>query len=227
MARAARQPQRRRAGTDVGCLSSPGAAPRFVNVTIANLHFHTPSEHTLDGARPPGAALFLCSTPGLPCEPHVRPRAGRARRTGEHFAMESHLVTTLAQKDVPACPASSCIAVFGAFYRLGGADSGFLAQLTPYVNTSGVVRRPPRPGLAARRAAPGHSVQRGCPIPTITTSLHLRPWRRAGLPGAAGGQTDPAGAELPGQPHLRHILVRAPPPPASAPHDPESLRRAR
>ncbi len=54
--------------------------------------------------------------------------------------MESHLVTTLAQKDVPACPAAGCIAVFGAFYRLGGADSGFLAQLTPYVNTSGVVR---------------------------------------------------------------------------------------
>lgn len=39
------------AGTDVGCLSSPGAVPKYVNATIANLHFHTYSEHVINGER--------------------------------------------------------------------------------------------------------------------------------------------------------------------------------
>jgi hypothetical protein len=35
---------------DVGCLSSPpDAKPTYVNVTMKNLHFHTPSEHSVNG----------------------------------------------------------------------------------------------------------------------------------------------------------------------------------
>ena len=37
----------------MGCLSSPGAVPKYVNVTIANLHFHTYSEHVIDGEHSP------------------------------------------------------------------------------------------------------------------------------------------------------------------------------
>ena len=47
------------AGTDVGCLRSPGATPKYVNVSIVNLHWHTPSEHTLNGRRPCDEALML------------------------------------------------------------------------------------------------------------------------------------------------------------------------
>ena len=36
----------------MGCLRSPGATPKYVNVSIVNLHWHTPSEHTLNGRRP-------------------------------------------------------------------------------------------------------------------------------------------------------------------------------
>ncbi|KAK9831416.1 hypothetical protein WJX81_003018 [Elliptochloris bilobata] len=93
-------------GTDVGCLNSPGVQPKYVYATIANYHFHTPSEHTLDG---------------------------------EYLALESHLVTLVSQKDVPACPAAGCLVVWGAWYRISNSQTNntFLDQIEPYINGSG------------------------------------------------------------------------------------------
>lgn len=63
--------------------------------------------------------------------------------TGEYFPLESHLVTTVSQKDVPSCPATGCLAVWGAFYAIDAsqANNSFLDQLVPYINTTGAVRR--------------------------------------------------------------------------------------
>ena len=51
-------------------------------------------------------------------------------------------MTTVSQKDVPSCPATGCLAVWGAFYAIDAnqANSSFLDQLVPYINTTGAVR---------------------------------------------------------------------------------------
>ena len=74
----------RRTGTDVGCLSSPGAVPKYVNATIANLHFHTYSEHVIDGERSRhDHRLTPLDTP-----PHCRPTDDRPEPS--HSGMQVH-----------------------------------------------------------------------------------------------------------------------------------------
>ena len=65
-----------------------------------------------------------------------------SRTTGNLFLIESHLVTTINQNDVPSCPATGCLAVWGAFYKIDNTqgNSSFLDQLAPYINTTDAVR---------------------------------------------------------------------------------------